>query len=51
MMLNRAFQVAALVLFILAAILAWGIVGSADALDVLGLACAGLACWVAAGLA
>jgi Sec-independent protein secretion pathway component TatC len=47
MTVNRLLLVAALVLFVLGAVLAFGVVGSASLAQVLGLACAGLACWVA----
>ena len=49
--MGLALRIAALVLFILAAILAFGWFGSdADALDVIGIACLGLAAWVGSTL-
>lgn len=51
MTVNRLLLVAALVLFILAAILAFGWIGHADVTDLLGLLGAGLACRTAAEVA
>lgn len=48
---NRLLLIAALVLFIIGALLAFGVVGHATLGTLLGLGLAGLACWVAAGIA
>lgn len=50
MTLDNALRVAALVLFIIGALLAFNVFGNATILDVLGLDSAGLACWCAAGV-
>jgi len=43
-------RVAALVLFIIGALLAWNVFGNATILDLFGLGFSGLACWVASGI-
>ncbi len=47
---NRLFLVAALVLFIIGALLAFSVFGHATVADLIGLGLAGLACWVASAL-
>lgn len=51
MTLNRLLLIAALVLFTIGALLAFGVFGHATLATLIGLGLAGLACWVAAGLA
>lgn len=48
--LDRVLLVAGLVLFIIAALLAFSVIGAASLASVLGLIAAGLACWIAAAL-
>ncbi len=51
MTLNRLLLIAALVLFAIGALLAFGAFGTATVADLIGLGLAGLACWVASALA
>jgi hypothetical protein len=47
---NRVLLIGALVLFIIGALLAFGVFGTATLGTIIGLGLLGLACWVAAGL-
>ena len=47
MTLDNLLRVAALVLFIIGALLSWNVFGNATLIDLFGLALAGLACWCA----
>ena len=49
MTLSDLFRLAAVVLFVIGALLAWNVFGNASIADLLGLALAGLACLTAAG--
>jgi hypothetical protein len=48
--LDRVLLVAGLVLFIIAALLAFSVIGAVSLATVLGLIAVGLACWIAAAL-
>lgn len=50
MTLDNALRVAALVLFIIGALLAFNVFGDATVPQLLGLGLSGLACWCAAGV-
>lgn len=50
MTLDNALRVAALVLFIIGALLAFNVFGNATVPDLLGLGLAGLACWCASAV-
>lgn len=50
MTLDNALRVAALVLFVIGALLAFQVFGTATIGDLFGLTLAGLACWCAAGV-
>ena len=48
--ISSLLRVAALVLFIIGALLAFNVFGNATLADLFGLELAGLACWVASGI-
>lgn len=50
MTLDNLLRVAALVLFIIGALLAWNVFGNATIPDLFGLTLAGLACWCASSV-